>query len=55
MLELCEAHRVRFEWVRGHAGNVENERCDVLARTAATSAASGVDEGYEHPVWPEGD
>jgi ribonuclease HI len=25
-------HRVRWHWVRGHAGHVENERADLLAR-----------------------
>src|SRR4030095_15710771 len=35
LLELCEHHRVRFEWVRGHAGHVENERCDELAGAGA--------------------
>jgi ribonuclease HI len=27
-------HKVKFHWVRGHDGHVENERCDVLARLA---------------------
>lgn len=31
LLELCERHRVCFEWVKGHAGHPENERCDELA------------------------
>lgn len=35
LLDLCELHRVRFIWVRGHAGNPGNERCDELATTAA--------------------
>ncbi len=35
LLELCEKHQVRFEWVRGHNGNLENERCDQLANAAA--------------------
>ncbi|MEO8706432.1 MAG: ribonuclease H [Kofleriaceae bacterium] len=30
---------IRFEWVRGHSGIPENERCDVLARAAITRAA----------------
>jgi ribonuclease HI len=47
MLALCDKHRVRFNWVRGHAGNKENERCDVLARNAATRNAVGVDQEYE--------
>ena len=27
----CKKHQVRMEWVRGHSGNQENERCDQLA------------------------
>jgi ribonuclease HI len=47
MLELCAFHKVRFEWVRGHSGNKENERCDVLAVAAAASADLGIDRQYE--------
>jgi ribonuclease HI len=49
MLDLCDKHKVKFEWVRGHAGNEENERCDQLARMAALSGNLGVDVNYEHP------
>jgi len=34
LLALLERHEVTCHWVKGHAGNVENERCDVLAREA---------------------
>ena len=47
LLSLCEVHKVRFEWVRGHAGQMENERCDRLAGEAARSSHLAVDEGYE--------
>jgi len=47
LLELCETHKVKFEWVRGHAGHPENERCDELATTAARSSNLSVDAGYE--------
>ena len=47
MLELCEMHRVVFNWVRGHAGNEGNERCDELARAAAGSGSLGIDLAYE--------
>ena len=30
-----EGHTVSYLWVKGHAGHRENERCDVLATTAA--------------------
>jgi ribonuclease HI len=28
---LIRKHKVTWEWTRGHAGHIENERCDVLA------------------------
>lgn len=31
LLNLTELHDVRIEWVKGHAGHPENERCDKLA------------------------
>jgi ribonuclease HI len=48
MLELCDKHRVKFEWVRGHDGNEGNERCDQLARAAAASSDLGIDTVYEN-------
>ena len=34
-LEAAQArHRVRWEWVKGHAGHPQNERADALARAA---------------------
>lgn len=37
LLTLMEKHQVKYEWVRGHNGHPQNERCDVLATTAADS------------------
>lgn len=31
LLELTEKHRMNYHWVKGHADNVYNERCDELA------------------------
>ena len=31
LLTLCEKHRVIFTWVKGHAENPYNNRCDELA------------------------
>ncbi|MCL2086242.1 MAG: ribonuclease HI [Oscillospiraceae bacterium] len=31
LLNLIARHKVQFKWVKGHAGHVENERCDTLA------------------------
>lgn len=33
-LKMLKVHNVTFVWVKGHADNVENERCDFLAREA---------------------
>ena len=32
--EACQRHHVAWRWVAGHSGHVENERADVLARSA---------------------
>ena len=45
--EAAQLHEVEWKWVKGHAGHPENERCDTLARTAAETRPSTVDEGYE--------
>lgn len=34
LIELTKKHKVNFVWVKGHADNVENERCDKLANEA---------------------
>lgn len=31
LLELCDYHQVKFHWVKGHASNPYNNRCDELA------------------------
>ncbi|MDO4266573.1 MAG: ribonuclease HI [Eubacteriales bacterium] len=45
LLKAIEPHRVRFIWVKGHAGHPENERCDALAVKAATGRDLIEDEG----------
>jgi ribonuclease HI len=35
-LQIYRKHRVRFIWIKGHAGHPENERCDALAVAAAS-------------------
>lgn len=40
-------HQVRFIWVKGHANNPENERCDQLAVKAAEGSNLLVDTEYE--------
>jgi ribonuclease HI len=50
LLKLLERHDVVFRWVRGHAGNPENERCDVLAGMAAQRTDLAPDTGYENAL-----
>lgn len=44
---LSLQHNIRFHWVKGHADNPFNNRCDVLATTAADGKHLLIDEGYE--------
>jgi ribonuclease HI len=39
--------KVKFQWVKGHATNPENNRCDELATAAADGGGLLVDVGYE--------
>ena len=43
-------HNVKFQWVKGHAGIPENERCDQLAVEAAESPNLPADKGYEASI-----
>ncbi|MCS6807501.1 MAG: ribonuclease HI [Bacteroidota bacterium] len=47
LLTLLEQHDVEFIWVRGHAGNTENEHADALAVRASQSLPQLIDEEYE--------
>jgi ribonuclease HI len=47
LLKVYTKHKVRFVWVKGHAGNPENERCDQLAVQAASTQPLLIDEAYE--------
>jgi ribonuclease HI len=47
LLDACAPHQVIFQWVKGHAGNPENEKCDALSVKAATSSTLSADIGYE--------
>lgn len=45
LLEAKEKHKVSFYWVKGHDGHPQNERCDLLATSAADGDTLFVDEG----------
>jgi len=38
MIEATRPHSIKWHWVRGHSGHVENERVDALASAAAEEA-----------------
>ena len=46
LLRAGKDHEVTFRWIRGHAGNAENERCDQLAVEAANQPNQPCDGGY---------
>jgi ribonuclease HI len=46
LLRLCEYHEVKFIWIKGHAGTIENTRCDELAMQAAQQPNLLDDKGY---------
>jgi len=35
LLEVAKPHKITWNWVKGHAGHPQNERCDKLATEAA--------------------
>ncbi|WP_290654245.1 ribonuclease HI [Idiomarina sp.] len=41
-----QRHKVRWDWVKGHSGHPQNERCDELAREAASGSSLQEDGGY---------
>lgn len=43
----CQCRKVKFEWVKGHAGNHLNEVCDKLAKEALNNAELNDDEGHD--------
>ena len=50
LLTLCRTHQVEFVWVKGHAGNPENERCDRLVMRAMRAPNLEVDDIYESSI-----
>jgi ribonuclease HI len=46
-LRAAKQHSVRFQWVKGHATHVLNNRCDALATQAALKGPHRVDAGME--------
>ncbi len=44
---LSQNHQIQFKWVKGHAENIYNNRCDILATEAADGFDLLADEFYE--------
>jgi ribonuclease HI len=47
-LLIYPKHHIKFVWVKGHASNKENNRCDELAVEAALGKDLKIDSGYEN-------
>lgn len=45
--EQVKLHQVDWHWVKGHSGHPMNERCDVLARDAASGKDLLPDTGFQ--------
>ena len=45
--QLSQNHQIQFKWVKGHAENIYNNRCDILATEAADGFDLLADEFYE--------
>ena len=49
-LKIYRKHVVNFIWIKGHADNKENERCDFLAVKASEGIRLKIDVWYENNV-----
>jgi ribonuclease HI len=47
---LAKDFQIRFQWVKGHADNPFNNRCDELATQAADGKNLLIDEVYEREI-----
>lgn len=48
--ELAKNFTIKFVWVKGHADNPHNNRCDELATSAAADKVQLTDKGYEESL-----
>lgn len=47
IIMVMKGHKIRWCWVKGHAGHKENERCDDLANLAVAGKNLHEDDGFE--------
>ena len=48
--EVSKNFKIKFIWVKGHAANVYNNRCDILATEVADAGNLDIDMGYEEGI-----
>jgi len=46
-IKIAQTQKIKMVWIKGHANIKENERCDVLATSAAAQRNLPIDEYYE--------
>lgn len=46
LIRCAKPHQIQWLWVKGHAGNKENERCDELANIAVAARNLQEDHGF---------
>lgn len=47
LMEAMAPHKIHWRWVKGHAGHMENERCDELANIAVAGKHLKEDADFE--------
>lgn len=50
LLALWERHEVAFNWIQGHSGQNEHDRCAALANQWARNTILPIDEGYRSRI-----
>lgn len=43
--QVVNQHDIHWVWVKGHAGHIENERCDIIAKESANNPTLN-DDGF---------
>tara|TARA_B100001250_G_scaffold394543_1_gene398516 strand:+ start:435 stop:917 length:483 start_codon:yes stop_codon:yes gene_type:complete len=46
-LKVYRNHKIELQWIKGHSGHVQNERCDYLAVQSSNSSTLQIDKEYE--------
>ncbi len=47
LIAAMEPHKIEWRWLKGHAGHIENERCDELANLAMAGGKLADDSGFQ--------